>query len=294
MTIRFRILALLSLLSLVCIAVFLVFQRVQEKEEGFVRQQREHDLEIRLQRLISSVSRPAYRYLRNYASRGGMVEFLSRPDAAWAEKYLKGKMDPYRLDAVWVLKSDGMVIYGLDRPTDAALTIPPLPFGNLQPWLEKNGAFSFHEFLGDRLYQIQGMPIVATADLERRAPALGWLVVAKHWGAPVLEDMADSGQGRVMLTATTHVSDVRSEQELEAWLPLRDHRGQTIAGLDYHVMDAMIDDAAYENIEISLVLFNSVAALVLVGALMHFWILRPFTVVSTSLVTAKERKPQKR
>jgi len=288
MTIRYRILALLALLSLICIGIFLLFRRVQESEEAFVRQQREHDLAVRLQRLVSSTARPAYRYLRNYVGRAAMIEFLTKRDPAWAEKNLKGRLDAYRLDAVWVLGPDGTLIYGLDRPTDALLNAPPLPAGELQPLLEKAAAFSCHEFMGDRLFQLQGMPIFASADLDRRTPPLGWLVVAKYWGGPVLEDMADSGQGRIMLTGTTHVSDVRSEQELEAWQPLQDHRGRVVAGLDYHVMDALIDDASYENFEIALLLLNSVGALVLVAVLMHYWILRPFTIVSSSLVTGDQ------
>jgi sensor domain CHASE-containing protein len=41
-----------------------------------------------------------------------LVEFLNSRDPAWAEKYLKGRMDLYRIDMVWVLQADGTVVYG--------------------------------------------------------------------------------------------------------------------------------------------------------------------------------------
>ena len=93
MTIRLRILALLSLLTLFCVGTTIYFERLHLKEETAARQQRVNALSSRLQRLVSSVSRSDSRYLQDFSGRAGMVDFLSRPDPDWAAKSIKGMME---------------------------------------------------------------------------------------------------------------------------------------------------------------------------------------------------------
>jgi hypothetical protein len=57
MSIRSRILALLSLLSLFCIGTFLLFDRSQAKENEISRQGRVNNVAAELQRLLSSAGR---------------------------------------------------------------------------------------------------------------------------------------------------------------------------------------------------------------------------------------------
>jgi signal transduction histidine kinase len=215
-----------------------------------------------------------------------LVEFLNSRDPAWAEKYLKGRMDLYRIDMVWVLQADGTVVYGYNRATESVLANPSLPPDELGAVFAKNDPFRFHQMMSDGLYQIQGMPIMPRADMDRRTPALGWLVVAKRWGDAVLEDMADIGRGRVLLTGPAHQADTRSPQELEAWQPLRDHRGVPIVGLDFHVNDPQVEDPDESLLEISLFVLNSVSIILLAGVLMHYMILRPFLRVRASLLSS--------
>ena len=283
MTIRIRILALLSLLSLMCIGTFLFFARAQKGEDAFARQQRAADLSARLQRLIGVTTRPAFRYLRNYAARAGMGEFLISRDPAWAGKFIRDRMDSYRLDEAWVLLPDGTVVYGWNRAADIALREPPLPPAELAPAFQRNQHFSFYARRGEVLYQIQGAPIVAAADLDRRTPALGWLVVAKRWGPPVIEDMADAGQGLVQLSGAARPVEAFSDEQIAAWQPLLDQRGQVIAGLLYRVNDPLGEDSMPEKIELALFLLNSLLAVLLVAVLLHFWILRPFSLLRASL-----------
>ena len=285
MTIRIRILALLALLSLIFGGTAFLIHHLQAREGALLSQVRERELGLRLQRLVSSTSRPAYRYLRNYSGRAAMVEFLSNRDPAWAEKYIKGRMDLYRIDTVWVLNAEGKVIYGMDRPTESDLAEPPLPAKEMQALFQRNSQFNFFAPLSDSLYQIQGMPIVAMGDLDRQTPALGWLVVAQHWGQPVLDDMSDAGQGRVGLTPPSPPPDIQSGQELKAWIPLLNQQGRPVAGLDYRVPLPNMERNTLEFLEHSVYLIGSGGAIILMGVLMHLWILRPFTVVRTSLIT---------
>lgn len=283
MTLRLRILALLSLLSLVFLGTFLFLESIQQNENSLAQQKRQADLAQRLQRLVNTTSRSTYRYLRNYSARSGMLEFISSRDPAWAEKNLKGRMDTYRIDSVWVLKPDGAVVYGLNRPTDSVLTVPPIPTEELSALLRAKEHFSFYASLGDGLYQIQGMPILPATDLDRRGAADGWLLAAKRWGQPMLEDLADAGQGRVELTPAQHKANAAAPDELEAWLPLLDHRGQPIAGLDYRVANPLAEDPAQEHLEIVLFVLNSAGILLLLAVLLHYWILRPFSLMRRSL-----------
>ena len=284
MTIRVRILALLSLLSLFCIWTTEYLIRLHEQEDTLVRQQQLKAMSSRLQQMISATARSADRYLYDYSGRGRMVEFLAKHDPEWAEKNIKGMMALYHLDTVWVLDANGAVIYGLDRSTDSMVTAPPLPEEAMRSLFRKKNPFDFHEFSVGGLNHILGRPIMPATMPDPQATPMGWLIVTQHWGELMLHDLADTAQGYIALTGETHVSDVSSEAELEVWQPLLDHRGKVIAGLDYHVMDPMVEDPALEKIERSLFIFNGVGAVVLVAVLIHFWILRPFSLVRASLV----------
>jgi signal transduction histidine kinase len=281
MTIRLRILTLLSLLSLVCIGVFAFFSHAQEKEEADDRRQRAVELSARLQRLVSASSRPMFRYLSNYAGRTGMAEFLAHPDPAWAEKQLRDPMDSFWVDSIWVLTADGRLLYAAHQPAGTTLTTPPLPAGELQPWFRKNQPFSFHAMMADGLYQIQGMPIAAA---DHPSMAAGWLLAARQWDRAWLEDLTGAGRGRVALTAATRPPATGSGPELAAWLPLLDHRGRAIAGLDYRVQDLLGKESPHEKIERALFMINSVGVVLLVGVLLHYWILRPFSFLRASLL----------
>ena len=142
--------------------------------------------------------------------------------------------------------------------------------------------FDFHAYLAGKLNHLQGRPIMAAAD--RSGAPVGWLIVTQHWGGLMLHDLADSTQGYIALTGVTHVRDVTSAAELEVWQPLTNYHSQPMAGLDYHVVDPLTEDPATEKIERSLFILNRVGAVLLVGVLMHFWILRSFALSRASLV----------
>lgn len=285
MTIRTRILALLILISLFSFGAFALFQQAQQEEAARTSREKERELTLRLQQMVGVTSRSAYRYLRNYSARGAMVEFLTKRDPAWAEKFIKGRMNTYRIDSVWVLQADGAVIYGMNLATDTALTAPPVPVGELEGLLRENDHFSFFANLADGLYQIQGMPIKPPSDLDRRTPAVGWLLAAKHWGQLMVDDLANAGQGKVTLTGPTHAGDVNPKQEVEVWLPLRDQLNRPIAGLDYRAPSVFDDDSAHERMEKLIFGLSCGVIVVLVGLTLHFWILRPFRIVNDSLAT---------
>ena len=283
MTIRLRILALLTLLSLFCVGTTMYFERLHLNEETGAREQRVNALSSRLQRLVSSVSRSDSRYLQDFSGRAGMVDFLARPDPDWAAKYIKGMMEVYRVDLVWVLKTDGTVIYSLDRATDTMLSGAPLATDELQGMLRQSDQINSFAFFAGKLYQIQGRPIATTAVPQATSAPMGWLIVAKCWDGLVLQDLADAAEGRITLTGPMHSSDALPE-EIEVWLPLRDQRNKTVAGLDYHIIDTQREDPAMEDIERTLFIINGAGAILLVAVLMHFWIVRPFSLLGASLV----------
>jgi len=284
MTIRFRIVTLLALLCLLFFGSYLLLNHVQKKEEAFTRKQLEFERTSRLKELVNTKSRPGYRYLRDNSASSGLVEFLARADPGWADKHLKSRLDTYRLDCLWVLHPDGTVIYDPRGPAEAAHNVLPLSAEEWRPILAKNAHFSFYTFLPDGLYQVQGMPIRLPSDLDRKAAPEGWLVVAKRWGEPLLEDLANALQGQLTLTPPGHVSDVTAPGMLEVWLPLPDHHGRTLAGLDYHYQDSIDEDPTLEKLEGTLFILNGLGALLLVGALLQHWVLRPAYLVRTSLV----------
>lgn len=283
MTVRLRILALLSLLSFFCIGTTFYFKRLHVNEEVFAREQRVKYMSARLERLVGAVTRSGSRCLQDYAGRREMLEFISGRELDWAEKYLKEMAETGHFDLLWVLKRDGTVVCGWDRAVGVKRSTAPVEAEGLRAALQESAPFSFFVLLENKLLQMQGRPIMAGTDEKGPAVPAGWLVLAKHWDNYALQDLGDAAQGRVTLTGPSHSSDAKDE-ELEIWLPLMDHRGAPVAGLDFHAIDPLVENSAMEDVEYALFLYNGIGAVLLVAGLMHFWISRPFSLIRGSLV----------
>lgn len=287
MTIRFRILALLSLLSLACIGFFVFFNRAQQNEEDYHRQDRVRTSTVGLERLVKASDRPVIGYVRNFSQRADLGEFLTKRDAAWADRHLGDSLASFQVDAVWVVLGDGRVVYARHRHPGAALAEPPVPAAALQELFRANQACSFHIYSGSELYQIHGGPIVPAAGSAPGAAAPAWLLAARRWDQSLLDEFSEAGLGRVVLRPAVSTPPGPGGPEVAAGLPLLDHRGRVVATVDFQAAAFPSGESPHEEIEFTFFIINSVGAILLVGILLHFWILRPFALLRASL-TARD------
>lgn len=284
MTIRLRLIVLLALLGLLSAGSFLTLELIQDHEIDLSRERRQRELALKLRRAIADSSGSIWRFVRSYAARPSMAEFVEKRDPHWAERNLQDRLDVYRVDVVWVVAADGTLIYGFNRQTGAHVSRPPLELDQLRPLLKRPTAHEFFEPMnGGVLHQIYGMPIRAGEAAARGDEPTAWLFVARLWNQTAVDDLANAAQGRVVVTGPSHVPDVASPDELESWLPLQNHRGETIAGIDYHVIDASAGDAEAEWIELCLFVANAGGIVIVTALLLHLWIWRPFNVIRQGL-----------
>lgn len=287
MTIRLRILALLSLLSLTCIGFFVFFNRAQESEENFHRQDRVRTLTAGLERLVKASARPVIGYVRHFSQQADLGESLAKREAAWADQHLRESLESFQVDAVWVVLGDGRVVYAQSRHPGAVLAEPPVPATALLELFRANQACSFHAYSGSELYQIHGTPIVPAAGSAPGAAAPAWLLAARRWDQSLLDEFSEAGLGRVVLRAAASPQPGSGGQVVAAELPLLDHRGRVVAAVGFQPATFHSSESPHEEIEFTVFIINSVGAILLVGALLHFWILRPFALLRASL-TARD------
>ncbi len=284
MTIKIRIILLLSVLALCASLFFWHFQWTQNVEEANEQQAQSQAQVTRLQQLATGSFRSVYRVLRNYSSRAEMVDSVVKRDPSWVENYVRGKLSIYRVDALWVVSGQGALISGYDHIADKPLAGLPLPAEELRGLLQQNRFFSFAVFLEGDLYQVQGLPIRAKAKLNSSDSAPGWLLAARRWDEAVLDDLADAAQAKVTLTsaAPAHEGDLAASGR-EVWLPVLDHRGQPLAGLSIQTKSAPSEDSADESLETTYFILSNAGLILVVGLMLQFWILRPFRRIHASL-----------
>lgn len=282
MTIRSRLLILIGALGVFSTAIFFGLELLQQREYEAIRVRRERELAARLQSTLAENSGALRRYVRNYAARPALAEFVATRDARWAERNLQDRLDTYRVDAVWVLDASGATIHGFKRLTGELTSEPPLPQAELQPLLAgSSGTLDFFCVIGGALHQMFGQRISANPE---RAPTGAWLVAARVWNAPLLEEIATAAQGQIRLTTSAHTPDAVAHGEMETWQPLKDHRGRVVAGLDFHVLDPQASDVDEENTELTLFALNAVGTVLIAGLLLHFWIWRPLATLQHSII----------
>lgn len=278
MSIRLRLLLLLALMGLFSTLCFVWMERVQVSEKETLRTRRERELAQRLERIVAENSGSLWRYVRNYSTRPGAAEFVSKRDLRWAEKNLQDRLDTYRVDAAWIVQRDGTVLYGFNRASPDGAAEPPAKPEELRALLAQGASLEYFRELAGVLHQIYGQPI-------RGESGGAWLLAARAWNQSLVEEIARDAQGRVWLTGPEHRRDGVNGEELEAWRPLPGVMGQPIAGLDFHVLDPLAGETDEEEKELMLFLLNALGIVVIAGVLLWVWVWKPLKTLQHALKT---------
>lgn len=278
MSIRYRLLLILAAMGAFSVLCFLGMERVQEVEKNSVRARRERELGARLQRALAESSGSLLRYVRNYASRPGMAEFVVSRDSRWAERNLQDRLDTYRVDLVWVVGWDGTVLFSFDRTTTEGKAPAPAVPEVLRASFARSGSCEFFYATKDSVCQVYGLPI--------RGEARGaWLLAARTWSQAPIDELAHNAQGRVWLTGPRHVRDGVNAEELEYWHPLTNAAGEIVAGIDFHVLDPFAGDEDEELHELLLFVGCASGVVLIAGLLLRYWVWRPLATLQRALKT---------
>jgi signal transduction histidine kinase len=180
MSIKVRIALLLGVLS-VAFLVSLQSLRIMERAraEQFRRESLE-DNRLALIKWINLTNQPLRRFASDFAQWDALAGFAEQADKGWAEANLRPNLSNYSAHALWVLGTNGDIVYSAQENPG-----PPLPPpADTIPWIgqpDRKAGDSFFADSRDGPLEIWGVPIGPVGNPNM--PPRGYLIVAKLWSA---------------------------------------------------------------------------------------------------------------
>jgi signal transduction histidine kinase len=292
MSIKLRLALLLGLLLVAFLASLLLLRRLEKQQlEAMLASSQRDSIEL-LDRWIDLTGQSLRQFAYDYSLWDEMVAFVERPDAEWARVNLEASLPNFNTHAVWVLRPDGVVIYGASRELPSTAAFPL----SREEWTGLTATTPFVHFyseLADRqLIEVRGSPIQRSADTSRSGPPLGWLVVARHWDEGHLRTLANLTESETRLTQPGSTADVSGRDAGIALLrPLNDWQGRTLRMLHLHrhvpELSQILEVDAFEA---RIFVGFGLLLIVSLGLSLHRWVLQPLEQIGESLAS-ENRNP---
>lgn len=170
-------------------------------------------------------SRSLRNFATDYSNWDEMLAFVGSGDRSWAAVNLDASLQTFNVNAAWVLRPDGSLVYGTTRQLDDRLREPPWSPG---PLLARLHADHFARFFVDGpagILEVRAGPIQPSSDVARTTAPQGWFLVGQLWSPEYLQNV-----GRVLDSdLSVFPPDTRLEHPPE---DLGLHLEQALAGLD--------------------------------------------------------------
>ncbi|HVZ66150.1 MAG TPA: CHASE4 domain-containing protein [Lacunisphaera sp.] len=178
-----------------------------------------------LQQVTDLSSRSLRNFAADYSNWDEMLAFVGSGDRSWAAINLDASLQTFNVNAAWVLRPDGSLVYGTTRQLDDRLREPPWSAAPLLARLRTDHFARFFVDLPAGVLEVRAGPIQPSSDVARTTAPQGWFLVGQLWSAGYLQNV-----GRVL---DSDLSIFPPDTRLEH--PADDpglHLEQMLAGLD--------------------------------------------------------------
>ncbi|MBC8040100.1 MAG: hypothetical protein H7Y06_06130 [Opitutaceae bacterium] len=284
MSIKLRFALLLGLLLFIFLGSLGVLRYLEKKELTEALASSQLDATSMLERWLDLNGSSLRQFSEDYSKWDEMVSFVKKPDIPWAEINIRQSMDNFNLHAVWVLSTNGEVLYTSHRETPEPSPLSPAD------WLQLFGDNPFPHFFaphGHDLIELRAAPIQPSGDNDRSTTPQGWLVSARIWDQSLLKALGNLTESTIRIghADTNAVSENSSlDGKLTIIRPLNDWRGQTLELL--HVTRETPAIAQRLRTDVFEARVFIVFGLLVMGALglsLHNWVLQPLNAIGDCL-----------
>jgi signal transduction histidine kinase/CheY-like chemotaxis protein len=261
----------------------------QRRQSAELLVSREREVAQLFRRLIQLNSLPLETFVYDYSSSDAMVGFVESGDSAWAAVNIDPPLQTFRVDAVWVYRSDfSLVYYGALRQASSMWEVPALKAHGLELFDEQQMAHFFTYGPGG-LWEVYGAPIRLRTDTAPTSSSNGYLVAAGALDSNALNEISILLGGTVSPIAdgTSECPPVRTDSStlnvrwrLAAW------DGSALAQLEACVPVPAV--AHLRQSSAAQVIFGAAFAallLALLGWALRHWVSLPLRAVASSLDT---------
>lgn len=131
-------------------------------------------------------------FTNDYSIWSELVDFLHSGDKKWADTNLGGTLPVFKLDAIWVYKTDGGIFYHINGLSDIYFNTLPIPEGAIERLL--GGASKLCHFFVNTpkgIMEVRGATIHSGFDRARKDPPAGYLFTGRLLGGAFTEELSN-------------------------------------------------------------------------------------------------------
>lgn len=287
MSIRLRLALLLGVLLAVFFTALGLRRSLEDRQLDDMLAMARRDNAALIERWLDLTGQSLRQFASDYSLWDDTVEFIARPDPAWARINLEASLPNFNAHAIWVFAPDGRLLYGADREGH---DVSPAPLSG-ETLLAATRSSPFLHFFAEHgagLIEVRAAPVQPSRDTERTSPPVGWILVARTWDEAYLEALVALTECEVTLVrgAQPPAAVAGDDATVSLTRPLPAVTGQPLAYLQ--LRRELTEVAQMIRIEANegrtLLLFGALLMVALALSLQR-WVIGPLGAISESLET---------
>lgn len=216
-------------------------------------------------------------FASDYARWDDMVAFVASGDHAWAAINIDDSLPTFNARAAWVFSPEGRLVYGVARPKESRLRIPPFDLAPLLPRLRQEELVDFFVSSPEGLLEIRAAAIRPSDLAAQNQPPRGWFLVARLWDDALLKSIGDVLASHTMLLSPTAPPPVMTEPfniDLRQELPGGDGRPVAVLHSQYSPTPlARLQD--HNDQEVLFIAGFGIAVLTVTLVALSVWVVSP-------------------
>ncbi|HTL68419.1 MAG TPA: CHASE4 domain-containing protein [Lacunisphaera sp.] len=178
-----------------------------------------------LQQVTELNSRSLRNFATDYSNWDEMLAFVRSGDRSWAAINIEASLQTFNVNAAWVLRPDGSLVYAAARQLDEPMRGLPWSTGPLLDRLRADRFARFFVEVPAGVLEVRAGPIQPSSDVARQTAPQGWFLAGQLWSPAFLQNI-----GRVLDSdLALFAPGTRLEHPPE---DLGLHLDQPLAGLD--------------------------------------------------------------
>ncbi len=247
----------------------------------------QHERRGLLEQVLQLTTQSLRNYATDYSNWDEMLTFVQTDDPAWAKVNLDASLQTFNLQAVWVLRVDGSLVYGATRQLSETNRTPAWLTPQLLEKMQREKFLGFFVSIPEGLLEIRTAPIQPSSDIKRETTAQGWLLVGQLWNDVYLKTLGHT------LTSEIHLREPGADLSRQP-VPHGIHLHHDLVGwdgltvrqlhLDYHPESLLL---ALENDRFELYFYcaNFAGFILLTFVFVAHWVIKPLRQLEQSMTT---------
>ncbi len=270
------------------IVTVLLIQRTQRQSMTDLLESETRERSEMLASVIGLMSQSLRDFAQDYAQWDDMVQFIQQPRQQWAAINLDASLENFKVNAAWVLRPDGSLVYATSGEGPVPRPPLPLPEAVLRPLLQGPESRFFFVRHAGRVAELCLAPVQPSEDTKRETTPRGWLLAEHTWDGPRLQLLSNLLQCEATLAAPRAPLPAPGATQVSLRRPLLGADGTAVADLVYTIRSRELEIVGHHHrTQFWLFVLASLTAGIVALAFLHGWVMRPLRDIGESLALAQ-------